>query len=370
MMFQSSQAVGELPFKDIYLHALVKDKDGKKMSKSSGNVVDPLEKIDEFSADILRFTLTMLCVQGRDIRMSDEAMVISRNFTNKIYNASRFLLMNASSFANLEQSEIKTPLGAYLLSRFNACVTEVRKNIDEYRFNDAASAIYRFLWNEFCDWGIELSKADKSAVAELGSIFKESMKLLHPFMPFISEHLWHEMSGTSLEAGAKSVMIMRYPVAGGQNESIEKLFNLVIESIVSIRRAKAVVDLGNAKIAKAFLRSNTDLSEFSHFIKLLAKCESVEFISEIKAGCVRDVSENLESFIELAGIDTAPILKRLNAQKTKLEKEVAKLGAMLSNEKFVANAPADVLATNKEALQIAASKLEKVNNEIESLENI
>lgn len=370
MMFQSSQAVGELPFKDIYLHALVKDKDGKKMSKSSGNVVDPLEKIDEFSADILRFTLTMLCVQGRDIRMSDEAMVISRNFTNKIYNASRFLLMNASSFANLEQSEVKTPLGAYLLSRFNACVTEVRKNIDEYRFNDAASAIYRFLWNEFCDWGIELSKADKSAVAELGSIFKESMKLLHPFMPFISEHLWHEMSGTSLESGAKSVMIMRYPVAGGQNEGIEKLFNLVIESIVSIRRAKAVVDLGNTKIAKAFLRSNTDLSEFSHFIKLLAKCENVEFISEIKAGCVRDVSENLESFIELAGIDTAPILKRLNAQKTKLEKEVAKLGAMLSNEKFVANAPADVLATNKEALQIAASKLEKVNNEIESLENI
>ena len=370
MMFQSSQAVGELPFKDIYLHALVKDKDGKKMSKSSGNVVDPLEKIDEFSADILRFTLTMLCVQGRDIRMSDEAMVISRNFTNKIYNASRFLLMNANSFADLEQSEIKTPLGAYLLSRFNACVTEVRKNIDEYRFNDAASAIYRFLWNEFCDWGIELSKADKSAVAELGSIFKESMKLLHPFMPFISEHLWHEMSGTSLESGAKSVMIMRYPVAGRQNDSIEKLFNLVIESIVSIRRAKAVVDLGNAKIAKAFLRSNTDLSEFSHFIKLLAKCENVEFISEIKAGCVRDVSENLESFIELAGIDTAPILKRLNAQKTKLEKEVAKLGAMLSNEKFVANAPADVLATNKEALQIAASKLEKVNNEIESLENI
>nr|WP_321427868.1 valine--tRNA ligase [uncultured Campylobacter sp.] len=370
MMFQSSQAVGELPFKDIYLHALVKDKDGKKMSKSSGNVVDPLEKIDEFSADILRFTLTMLCVQGRDIRMSDEAMVISRNFTNKIYNASRFLLMNASSFANLEQSEVKTPLGAYLLSRFNACVTEVRKNIDEYRFNDAASAIYRFLWNEFCDWGIELSKADKSAVAELGSIFKESMKLLHPFMPFISEHLWHEMSGTSLESGAKSVMIMRYPVAGGQNESIEKLFNLVIESIVSIRRAKAVVDLGNAKIAKAFLRSNVDLSEFSHFIKLLAKCENVEFISEIKAGCVRDVSENLESFIELAGIDTAPILKRLNAQKSKLEKEVAKLENMLNNEKFVANAPADVLATNKEALQIAASKLEKVNNEIESLENI
>ena len=370
MMFQSSQAVGQLPFKDIYLHALVKDKDGKKMSKSSGNVVDPLEKIDEFSADILRFTLTMLCVQGRDIRMSDEAMVISRNFTNKIYNASRFLLMNASSFADLEQSEIKTPLGAYLLSRFNACVSEVRKNIDEYRFNDAASAIYRFLWNEFCDWGIELSKADKSAVAELGSIFKESMKLLHPFMPFISEHLWHEMSGTELESGAKSVMIMRYPVAGPQNESIEKLFNKVIESIVSIRRAKAVVDLGNAKIANAFVRGGDDLKDFSHFIKLLAKCENVEFTSEIKEGCVRDVSENVESFIELAGIDTAPILKRLNAQKTKLEKEVAKLGAMLSNEKFVANAPADVLATNKEALEIAASKLEKVCSEIESLENV
>ncbi|MCI7581631.1 MAG: valine--tRNA ligase, partial [Campylobacter sp.] len=135
----------------------------------------------------------------------------------------------------------------------------------------------------------------------------------------------------------------------------------------SIRRAKAVVDLGNAKIAKAFLRGDTDLSEFSHFIKLLAKCENVEFINEIKAGCVRDVSQNVESFIELAGIDTAPILKRLNAQKTKLEKEIAKLENMLNNEKFVANAPESVLKTNQEGLATAKAKFEKVCSELGNL---
>ncbi|WP_277065635.1 class I tRNA ligase family protein, partial [Propionibacterium acidifaciens] len=186
MMFQCQNAMGELPFHDIYLHALVKDKDGKKMSKSSKNVVDPLLKIDEFSADVLRFTLTILCVQGRDLRLSDDKLLIYRNFTNKLYNASKFLLLNASKFDDLDVAQIKTSLGRYMLSRFNCCVSTVRENLDEYRFNDAATELYKFFWDEFCDWGIELSKADKASVKELGSIFKEAMKLLNPFMPFLS----------------------------------------------------------------------------------------------------------------------------------------------------------------------------------------
>ena len=210
MMFSGEHMLKDLPFQDIYLHALVKDENGQKMSKSKGNVIDPLDSIAEYSADTLRFTLAILAVQGRDIKLSGEKLEQIRNFTNKLYNASRFLLMNAEKFDDLETIQIKTPLGAYMKSRLALATQEVRAHFSDYRFNDAATTLYRFLWGEFCDWGIELSKADKSAVAELGAIFKEAMKLLHPFMPFISEFLYQELSDTNLEM-SESIMIKRYP---------------------------------------------------------------------------------------------------------------------------------------------------------------
>lgn len=368
MMFQSNNALGELPFKDIYLHALVKDKDGKKMSKSSGNIIDPLDMIDEYSADILRFTLTILCAQGRDVRMSDEQMVLSRNFTNKLYNATKFLRMNADKFSDFDENAISTKLGKYMLNRFKIAVNETRKALDSYRFNDAADRVYKFLWDEFCDWGIELSKADKSAISELGMIFKESMKLLSPFMPFISEYLYHELSGTNLE-NSQSIMISKYPKSSQIDNNIIAEFELIIEAIISIRRAKATIDQGNAKIAKAFIKlnSNLDISSYLSFIKLLAKCQDVEITKDIISNSARDVSENLESFVPLAGVDTTAIIARLNSQKTKLEKEIAKLENMLNNEKFIANAPQNVLETNRQGLAAAKDKLAKVVNELGNL---
>lgn len=365
MMFQCQNAMGELPFRDIYLHALVKDKDGKKMSKSSKNVVDPLLKIDEFSADILRFTLTILCVQGRDLRLSDEKLLIYRNFTNKLYNASKFLLLNASKFDDLDAAQIKTSLGKYMLSRFNCCVSAVRENLDEYRFNDAATELYKFFWDEFCDWGIELSKADKAAIGELGMIFKEAMKLLSPFMPFLSEYLYQELSGTKLQ-DARSIMVMRYPQPGERDERIEELFSLVIEAIVSIRRAKATIELGNARVAKAYVKSAVDLSAAADYIKTLAKVDEVEFTQQNIANSARDVSENLESFVPLEGVDLSGVISRLNAQKAKLQKEIEKLSAMLGNEKFISSAPADVVAANREGLQSAQEKFAKVCDELKA----
>ncbi|PKZ29828.1 valine--tRNA ligase [Campylobacter ureolyticus] len=370
MMFQSENALEKLPFKDIYLHALVKTATGEKMSKSSGNVIDPLVKIDEYSADILRFTLALLCIQGRDIRLSEEKLILVRNFTNKLYNAHKFLLLNESKFPNLSELELKTELGIYMFSRFQNCVSETRKNLDEYRFNDAANEIYKFLWDEFCDWGIELSKAQKSAIKELGAIFKEAMKLLNPFMPFLSEYLWHELSGTSLQ-NSDSIMIMPYPKATKQNSEIEAKFSLIIESIVAIRRAKATIDLGNSKIPLAYIKLNEsiNLENELEFIKLLAKCDDVKFVNEKVADAVADVSQNLSVFVPLSGVDLSEILKRLNAQKTKLEKEILKLEGMLKNEKFIANAPAEVVQTNREGLENAKDQLSKVENEIRSLKN-
>ena len=366
MMFQCENAVGDVPFRDVYLHALVKTADGSKMSKSSGNIIDPLDKIDEYSADILRFTLTLLCVQGRDLRLSEEKMILVRNFTNKLYNAHKFLLLNAPKFDDLDKIQVRTNLGRYMLSRFANCVNLVRENLEVYRFNDAGNEIYKFLWDEFCDWGIELSKADKGAIAELGAIFKEAMKLLSPFMPFISEYLWHSLSGTSLE-NADSIMITKYPRDIVRDEKIEQIFALVIESVVSIRRAKATIELGNAKIAKAYVKCGVDLSGAREFIRTLAKCDEISFTSEVVANSARDVSENLESFVPLAGVDTSAIVTRLNSQKIKLEKEILKLENMLANEKFIASAPANIIETNRAGLATAKEKMAKIVAELENL---
>jgi len=368
MMFQGENALGKLPFDDIYLHALVKDEQGRKMSKSLGNVIDPLVSIEEYSADVLRFTLALLAVQGRDIKLSDEKMKLVRNFTNKLYNASKYLLLNESKFANLSDVKIETKLGKYMLSRFNECVREVRENIDAYRFNDAANAIYKFLWDEFCDWGIELSKADKGSVKELGAIFKEAMRLLSPFMPFISEYLFHELSGSNLE-NASSIMIEEYPQANERDLQIEKTFELVIEAIVAIRRAKATIEQGNSKIPKAFIKlnGNENLTEATNYISLLAKCEQIEFCDAKIENAARDVSENLEVFVPLEGVDMSAVIMRLRSQKTKLEKEIAKLSSVLNNEKFVASAPQAVVEANREGLANATQKLEKVDSELANL---
>lgn len=368
MMFQGEQSLKELPFKDIYLHALVKDEHGQKMSKSKGNVIDPLSVVEEHSADILRFTLALLAIQGRDIKLSNDTLLQVRNFTNKLFNASKYLLLNTDKFEDLSSLHVKTDLGLYMQSRLIVAINETRHYLDEYRFNDAATTLYRFLWNEFCDWGIELSKAQKEAVVELGAIFKEAMKLLHPFMPFITEYLYQELSKKNLEED-KSIMVMAYPLTQEPNKAIEAKFKLIIEAIVSIRRAKATIDIGNKTVQNAFIKLNynENLTPYIAFIQKLAKVEHVEFIEAKKANAICDVSDNLEVFILLDGVDLSPIIKRLSSQREKLSKEIEKLNGMLSNERFVANAPKEVVEQNKSALKEAKEKYLKIEEELGSL---
>ena len=370
MMMMGETFKGKLPFNHIYMHALVRDEHGNKMSKSKGNVVDPLDVVDEHSADALRFTLAVLAAQGRDIKLSAKKLEESRNFTNKLYNASRFLQMNVETFANLNEIEIKTPLGKYMLSRFNTAIIETRRNLDEYRFNDAATVLYRYLWGEFCDWGIELSKSSKESIPELGAIFKESMKLLHPYMPFITEYLYHSLSGTSLD-DSDSVMIMTYPEAGEVNEEIEKEFEAIMDTIVAIRRAKALVDLGNQKIESAFIKPNKqmDAELIAPFIEKLGKVEKIEFVDAKVPNAISDVSDYVEVYIPTASIDLTPIISRLEKQQEKLQKEVGKLNGMLNNERFVANAPEDVIAKNREELEAAKDKMSKVSEQLTSLKS-
>jgi len=370
MMMMGETFKGELPFKHIYMHALVRDEHGNKMSKSRGNVVDPLDVVDEHSADALRFTLAILAAQGRDIKLSGKKLEESRNFTNKLYNASRFLQMNVETFADLKDTPVQTPLGKYMLSRFNVAVNETRRNLDEYRFNDAATVLYRFLWNEFCAWGIELSKSSKESIPELGAIFKESMKLLHPYMPFITEYLYHSLNGTSLEEG-NSIMVSAYPESADNDPEIEKEFDAIMDAIVAIRRAKALVDIGDQKIEKAFVKPNKemDIALITPFIQKLAKVESISFVDAKVENSISDVSDYVEVYIPTDSIDLTPILTRLQKQEEKLEKEIGKLSGMLNNERFVANAPADVIAKNREDLESAKEKKSKVSEQLTALQS-
>jgi valyl-tRNA synthetase len=338
------------------------------MSKSKGNVIDPLDMVEEHSADIIRFTLAYLAVQGRDIKLGAKNLEQFRNFTNKLYNASNYLQLNVDTFPELKDIEIKTPLGKYMQSRLAVAVENVRGTLETFKFNEAASELYKFVWNEFCDWGIEYSKASKESIVELGAIFKETLKMTSPFMPFIADHLYHKLSGTTLEDGT-SLMVENFPKEVEQNESIEKMFNVIEEAITAIRRAKVIIDMGNSKIAKAYVKVNVQLDSqmAKPFIEKLAKVENIEFVSEKQVDCITDVSDNLEVYIPKGEIDMSPIIAKLEKQKEKLEKEINKLNGMLSNERFVANAPEAVVTENKEALANAREKFAKVEAELNSL---
>ncbi len=366
MMMMGEHFLHKLPFKDVYLHALVRDEHGQKMSKSKGNVIDPIDTIEEYSADALRFTLAILAVQGRDIRLSKDRLELYRNFTNKLYNAARFLQMNQERFDELKDIEIQTELGRYMLSRFNHAIKEVRKSLDSYRFNDAATTLYRFLWGEFCDWGIELSKADKSSILELGAIFKEAMKLLHPFMPFITEYLYQMLSASELER-SESIMVMEYPQGGNRDEEVEREFVKIIDAIVTIRRAKALIDMANKQIPKAFIKAKIS-EESKKYIQKLAKVDDVVFTDGVIPNAVADIGEEVEVFIPLEGIDLSPIIKRLEKQKEKVQKEVDKLSGMLGNENFIKNAPPQVVEQNRKALAEAKDKLAKIDEELARLQ--
>ncbi|TLD85098.1 valine--tRNA ligase [Helicobacter sp. MIT 11-5569] len=370
MLMMGEHFLGELPYPDIYLHALVRDEFGNKMSKSKGNVIDPLEKIEEYSADVLRFTLAILCAQGRDVKLAPKQLEVSKNFTNKLYNATNFLLLNAEKFPNLEDlGKPKTALGKYFAELLSQTILEVREHLESYRFNDGANTLYRFLWGEFCDWGIELSKADKDSIVELGAIFKESLLLLHPYMPFISDYLWHRLDGTALEESG-SVMVRPYPNFSYANAENFATFGLIVDSIVALRRAKATIDLANQKIAKAYVNVKIPQSMqnlFTSYVCKLAKVESLEIVSQKVPNCIVDITEKLEVYLPIADIDLSSIIARLEKQAQKTQKEIDKLENMLKNEKFVANAPKEVLESNKNALIEQEQKLLKINQELKVL---
>jgi valyl-tRNA synthetase len=267
--------------------------------------------------------------------------------------------MHQEKFEDLDNIEIKTELGKWMLYKFNEAVKNVRRELDEYRFNDAAMTLYRYLWQDFCDWGIELSKVSKDSIAELGAIFKESMKLLHPFMPFLTEFLYQELSKTDVKEN--TIMLKEYPKVKDVEKPAD--FDLIIEAIVSLRRIKA---LTQSNFKKAYVLAN--LPEMAkEYIKKLAKVEELEFVNEPIENAIRDISDNLETMVSKEEIDLKPIIERLNKQKQKLQKEVEKLEKKLQNKNFIERAPKEVVEKNQAELNENKEKLQKIEEELRKL---
>lgn len=380
MLLSSDKNINEIAFKDIYLHALVCDEFGNKMSKSKGNVLDPLLLCEEYSADIIRFSLAFLAVQGRDIRVSKKQFEITKNFTNKLINAANFLQLYANQIDENfkfeikdKLSEFKTPVGRYMKSRLNENLSEIIKALDSYRFDLYANIVYRFLWNEFCDIGVELAKANKESIFELASVFLESMKILSPLMPFLSEFLFASLLKRDIKDGLgihKSIMIEKFPSDICLDKTLEKDFKIILDSITTIRRIKTNFELGK-ELKNIFLelREDIGLENFKDFILKLAKIEGLEIVHKRPNEVLSDIGEFVSVHIESKNLDLEKIKTRSNNQLEKLLKEISKLESMLKNDNFIKNAPKELIESNHQNLKNTQNKLNELEKFISQLQN-
>ena len=386
MMMMGIEFTGQVPFKDVYIHALVLDEKGQKMSKSKGNVMDPLDLINEYGADALRFAMSRLAGQGRNIRLSKQVVEGNRNFSTKLWNAVRFAEMNECGAPGpIDPSTIERPVNRWILSELDACVADVTRGLEEYRFNDAAGALYRFIWNTLCDWYLELIKPllagmDDSAKRETrmvcGYAIDEALKLLHPFMPFITEELWERRApGRANDQGF--LMLQQWPKAAGWRDDaatneIEWLIDLISE-IRSLRN-----DLGvpaGAKVPLAIVNaSNTDLMRVgSHeeILRRMARVEELTLPNEMPAGAVSAVVGSTVAAMSIADlIDVAEARKRLDKEIATLDKDITSTEKKLANADFVAKAPEEIVEENRERIRDWSARREKLKAARKSLEGI
>ncbi|AJD27776.1 valine--tRNA ligase [Clostridium botulinum] len=383
MVFAGLYCMDDIPFDTVLIHGIVRDSEGKKMSKSLGNGVDPIEVIDEYGADALRFTLVTGNAPGNDIRYYPERVEAARNFANKIWNASRFVLMNLDKdlMDKYKDNKNYTIADKWILSRLNTVVKEVTENIEKFELGIASQKIYDFIWGEFCDWYIELVKpvlygeneeAKGIAFNVLHKVLETSLQLLHPIMPFITEEIY-----THLYTEYESIVISKWPEYDEilKDEKSEKDMEYIIEAIKSIRNVRTEMNVPPSRKAKLmiYLTENEAEGSFKEgevYFQKLASASEVSFLEnkETSDKNVSVVTRGAEIFIPLLElVDIEKELERLNKEKEKLEKEIDRVEKKLSNEKFVSKAPEAVVNEEKEKGEKYKAMLKSVLESLESL---
>ena len=366
MMMMGLHFMKEVPFETVYIHALVRDEKGKKMSKSKGNVIDPLPLVDEYGADALRFTMAAMAAQGRDVNMSIPRVEGYRNFATKLWNAARFAEMNGCvGDLPVDVTDLKVPLNRWIVGEVEKTTKTVTQAIEAYRFNEAADGLYHFIWHTYCDWYVELSKpvfssGDEALIAETRAVtawvLDEMMKLLHPFMPFMTEELWARLGE---QGRARQTMLIQadWPSFEGlQDEGATAEIEWVIRLISEIRSARSEMNVPpGAKVPLVLVGANEAsrgiAGAYEHTLQQMARLDDLSFAEDVPSGAVQVVVGETVACLLLSGvIDVDQETARLNKELGKVAGEIKKLAGKLSNEKFLAKAPEDVVVEQKRRL--------------------
>jgi valyl-tRNA synthetase len=384
MMMMGLHFMDEVPFRDIYIHALVRDGKGQKMSKSKGNVIDPIELIDAYGADALRFTLAAMAAQGRDIKLSSGRVEGYRNFATKLWNASRFAMMNdCIPVEGFDPKEAKTTLNRWIAGELERAVSAVTEALEGFRFNEAAGAVYHFIWHIYCDWYLELIKPvfvgdDEAAKAETRAmaayVLDKALQLLHPFMPFVTEELWEKRApeGTPRET---LLILSPWPTHQGlQDAAADEEIGWVIRLVTDVRSVRAEMNVPAGRkvplvIAGATDRTRERVAAHLETVSRLARIESIDFAETPPAGSVQIVLDEATIALPLQGvIDIDAEADRLKREIDKVGAEITQIDAKLANDKFVSRAPQHVVEEQRERKADAEAMATKLAQALKRLE--
>ncbi len=380
MIFSALEYTGQVPFDTVLIHGLVRDALGRKMSKSLGNGIDPLEIIDQYGADALRFTLATGNSPGNDMRFSDEKVEASRNFANKIWNAARFILMNLdeNEYAPYVPKNLAIE-DKWILSKYNDLVKDVTESLEKFELGLAVQKLYDFIWDVFCDWYIEIAKirlngecatAKATVKAVLVYVMSNTLKLLHPFMPFITEEIWQ-----TLPHDGDSIMISEWPVFSNELsfKADEAEMEKVMTAIKAVRNRRAEMNVPPSKKAKIFIETayENTFAEGANFFVRLASASDVEIVKDYENDeAVAIITEDARLFIPLDElVDFKAELERLEKEKAGVLKEIAFVSGKLNNEKFVAKAPEALVNEQREKLAKYTEKLNMLEESIAKIAN-
>ncbi|PJA20278.1 MAG: valine--tRNA ligase, partial [Deltaproteobacteria bacterium CG_4_10_14_0_2_um_filter_43_8] len=384
MVMMGLKFMGDVPFSDVYIHGTILDEQGRKMSKSLGNGIDPLEMIDQYGADAMRFSLIMLSTEGQDLKLSTSKFEMGRNFCNKLWNASRFTLMNVEDYDGKPVSEKNLSLSdKWILNKLQSTVNKVVEALEDFKFNQAATLLYHFTWNDFCDWYVESAKISfngddkekrRASQYTLKMVLESTLKLLHPFLPFLTEEIWSVVSGKE-----KAIIISTYPTkADLPFEAETHLFEIAVkEPVETFRNIRGETNIPHHKrLPKAtsiFSEKKWAHEEAKQYVQFFAKIDEYSSLDashsmSSKENMATAIGEHGEYFIPLEGlIDTKAEQERLEKEIAKLKKEEDGITQKLANKQFIENAPKEIIEKQNARLQATQEKISMLVDSLKRL---
>jgi len=373
MIMFGTEFLNKEPFKDIYVHALVRDEKGQKMSKSKGNVIDPLDLIEKYSADALRFTLLSMASPGTDVKLSEDRVKGYRNFLNKLWNANNFLITNECDFSDIDKvPNLSVNINKWIYAELIEAKSKIEKNLEDYRFDEAAKNAYQFAWHSYCDWYLELSKTilfsdneeAKSEVKKVSSyIFKQILILLHPFIPFVTEEIW--LKNKFDNANKDFLMLANWPIDKINKDSNTEQVENIISIISEIRSFKNELNVGPGSFIDMSINNINDIqkkfiNDNEIILKKLGRINNILIDDLDKPAATMVVSGNLFKIYFDKDVDLKLIKENLTSKQNRIQEEMNKISQRLENKSFVDRAPKEIVEQEKTNYNNLKNDIDKI----------